>query len=153
MAEAGASPEIDKTALIDQMIKMVPQMAALGIHLIAADGGRARMQLPWSDDLVAYADTGVMAGGAIFTLLDSVLGMAVFSALDRLLPVATLDLRIDYLKPATPGLAVLASSHCTRLTRQVAFVRGVAFHEDEGDAIAHATASFIIDRGHEKGGR
>lgn len=131
---------------LNKMMKMVPQMAALGIDVVEMEMGRAVMRLPFSPRLVAYKDTGVMAGGAVFTLLDSVLGAAVFSALDKLMPVSTLDLRVDYLKPAETGRAVFASAHCYKVTHKVAFVRGMAFHDDETDAIAHASATFIIDR-------
>ncbi|GEQ97333.1 hypothetical protein JCM17844_09700 [Iodidimonas gelatinilytica] len=138
-----ALPDKDTLA---SMMGLVPQLSALGIELCEMDKARAKMRLPWADRLVAYADSGVMAGGAVFTLLDSVLGTAVFSALPSLVPVATLDLRVDYLKPATPGRDLFASAHCYKLTRQVAFVRGVAFHDTEDSPIAHATASFILNR-------
>jgi acyl-coenzyme A thioesterase PaaI-like protein len=45
------------------------------------------------------------------------------SAVSKTTPVATLDLRIDYLKPACPGDEIIGEAHCFRLTN---FVRGVA---------------------------
>ena len=65
-------------------------------------------------------------------------------SLDDATPVATLDLRIDYLKPATPGCDVVGHASCYKLTRNVAFVRGLAFHEDEADPIASVAATFMI---------
>ncbi|MFQ5346454.1 MAG: PaaI family thioesterase [Rhodothalassiaceae bacterium] len=130
---------------IDKMMRMVPQLAALGAEVVAIEPARAIMRLPYSERLVAYRETGVMAGGAVFTLMDSVMGAAVFSALDRPLPVATLDLRIDYLKPAQRGVDLLARAECYRLTHHVAFVRGTAYHAPE-DAVAQAVGTFIIDR-------
>ena len=58
--------------------------------------------------------------------------------------IATLDLRIDYLKPATPGRDVVARAHCYKLTRDIAFVRGVAFHDDEADPIATSAGTFML---------
>ncbi len=131
---------------ISKMMRMVPQLAALGAEIVALEPARAIMRLPYAEHLVAYRESGVLAGGAVFTLMDSVMGAAVFSALDRPLPVATLDLRIDYLKPAQKGVELLARAECYRVTHHVAFVRGSAYHAPE-DAVAQAVGTFIIDRG------
>jgi acyl-coenzyme A thioesterase PaaI-like protein len=58
--------------------------------------------------------------------------------------IATLDLRIDYMKPATPHREVRARAHCYKMTRHVAFVRGVAFHDDEADPIATSAGTFML---------
>ncbi|RMD89559.1 MAG: PaaI family thioesterase [Alphaproteobacteria bacterium] len=130
---------------VRKMMRMVPQLAALGAEVVALDEARATLRLPYNARLVAYRETGVMAGGAVFTLMDSAMGAAVFCALEQLLPVATLDLRIDYLKPAKRGVDLLARAECYRLTHHVAFVRGTAYHAPE-DAVAQAVGTFIIDR-------
>jgi acyl-coenzyme A thioesterase PaaI-like protein len=59
-------------------------------------------------------------------------------------PIATLDLRIDYMKPATPGRDLLARAECYKVTRNVAFVRGVAYHDDPSDPIATTVATFML---------
>ncbi|MEZ4255338.1 MAG: PaaI family thioesterase [Polyangiales bacterium] len=71
-------------------------------------------------------------------------GAAVFMALDVPKPIATLDLRIDYLRPATPGQAVLAEARCFKTTKNVAFVRSVAYHDRVDDPIATATGTFML---------
>jgi acyl-coenzyme A thioesterase PaaI-like protein len=70
--------------------------------------------------------------------------MAVQLALDGTSAIATLDLRIDYQKPATPGLDIKAHSVCYRTTRSIAFVRSTAYQESEDDPVATATACFMI---------
>lgn len=129
---------------IPKLMGAIAQLRALGVTVDSFEKGRATMSLPWREDLVGFPATGVLAGGAIFTLMDSVLGAAVYSAREVLGPIATLDLRIDYLKPATPHRTVHASAHCHKLTRHVGFVRGVAYHDDPDDAIAHSAASFML---------
>jgi len=138
--------------IVEQMLRLAPQYAALGLRLERLDPDGAILRLPYSEELVAYPDTGVLAGGAIFTLMDSVCGTAVFLQLDTLRPVATLDLRLDYMKPAMSGHDVLGSARCMKVTRHVAFVRGVAFHEREDDPIAHATGTFVIRQDKGSGG-
>ena len=76
--------------------------------------------------------------------MDSVAGMAVFSKLRVYKPIATLDLRIDYMKPATAGETVYGLSECYKLTSSVAFVRGVAYHGDKSDPVANVSGTFML---------
>ncbi|RMF14357.1 MAG: PaaI family thioesterase, partial [Alphaproteobacteria bacterium] len=88
---------------INRMMEMVPHLSALGIRAERLDRDAAVLRLPYRKELVAYEDTGVLAGGAIYSLIDSASGMAVFARLGVFEPIATLDLRLDYLKPAQAG--------------------------------------------------
>lgn len=124
---------------------LVPHNQALGLELIDFDRkGVAVMRLPWSEALVGNPESGVLHGGVITSLLDATAGAAVFVALWSPTPIATLDLRIDYLKPATPGRDVVARATCFKVTSSVAFVRGAAYHDDEADPIASAAATFML---------
>lgn len=124
--------------------RVVPHNKALGLELIEASDARARFRLPWDAKLVGNPKTGVLHGGVITSMMDAACGAAVFMALPEPQPIATLDLRIDYLKPATPHEAVHAHAHCYKLTRNVAFVRGVAYHDREDDPIASAAGTFML---------
>jgi uncharacterized protein (TIGR00369 family) len=86
----------------------------------------------------------VLHGGAITALLDESCGMAVQLALDGPRTIATLDLRIDYQKPALVGLDVKAHAVCTRAARSVAFVQATAYQSSEDDPVATATSCFMI---------
>jgi len=79
----------------------------------------------------------------ITVLLDTASGLAVWSAVDKPVPIATLDLRIDYLKPATPGQRLFARADCFKLTRNVAFTRALAYHSAD-DPIAQGIGSFML---------
>ncbi len=125
-------------------MEYVPHNRALGITMLELDLGSARMSLPYRAELVGNPETGVLHGGAISTLMDACCGAAVFMKLAEPMPIATLDLRIDYLKPATPGLAVVAHAICYKRTRDVAFVRCLAYHDDPDDPIASAAGSFAL---------
>lgn len=76
--------------------------------------------------------------------MDATCGAAVFQALVRPITIATLDLRIDYLKPGTPPHPLTARAECFKATHNVAFVRATAYHADPADPIAAATATFMI---------
>jgi uncharacterized protein (TIGR00369 family) len=125
-------------------MNLVPHNRALGIEVVSLEPAYATMRLPYAAHLVGNPETGVIHGGAISSLMDACCGAAVFMALVEPVPIATLDLRIDYLRPATPPNPVLAKAHCYRVARSVAFVRCVAFHDDEDDAIASASGTFML---------
>lgn len=122
----------------------VPHNRALGIEMVELADGSAKMSLPYSDNIIGNPETGVIHGGAITSLMDACCGAAVFMKLKEPMPIATLDLRIDYLKPATPELAVIAHATCYKRTQNVAFVRCIAYHADPDDPIASAAGAFAL---------
>jgi uncharacterized protein (TIGR00369 family) len=124
--------------------RRVPHSLALGIKILDLTASEVRYELPYDPKLVGNPDTGTLHGGAITALLDSCSGAAVFAALTDLVPIATLDLRIDYLKPAEPGKSVIARAVCYKMTRNVAFTRAVAYQGDPDDAIAHSVGTFML---------
>jgi uncharacterized protein (TIGR00369 family) len=135
----------DKRALFQQWFSdTVPHNTALGIVVTAVRQGGASMKLDWKPHLVGNPETGVLHGGAITAMLDACSGMAVATMLTKPQPFATLDLRIDYIHPATPGQPVLADAECVRLTKNVAFTRAVAHHGDPADPIATSAGTFMM---------
>lgn len=124
----------------------VPHNAALGLKAVDCGPDSATLRLPYAEKLVGNPETGVLHGGAVTSLMDATSGMAVFMKLQKPTRIATLDLRIDYLKPATPEQDVHARCHCYKVTRQVAFVRGLAYHDDPDDPIASSAGTFMIFR-------
>ena len=118
--------------------------AISGLRLDRAAPGEAWSSLPYRPVFVGDTETGVLHGGVVTAMLDESCGMAVQLALDGTRAIATLDLRIDYQKPATPGLEIKAHSICYRVTRSIAFVRATAYQESEDDPVATATACFMV---------
>jgi uncharacterized protein (TIGR00369 family) len=122
----------------------IPHNKALGLAVTAVRKGGASMRLDWQPHLVGNPETDVLHGGAITAMLDACSGMAVATVLTKAQPFATLDLRIDYVHPATPGQPVLADAECYRLTHNVAFTRAVAHHGDPNDPIASSAGTFML---------
>lgn len=123
----------------------MPHGREIGMRLHRSAKGQAHLSVPYSDELVGDPQTGVLHGGVITALLDSACGAAVLSAGKDPTVTATLDLRIDYMRPATAGLAVHAKAECYRMTRTIAFARAVAYHSDPDDPIASAAGTFIVE--------
>ena len=122
----------------------IPHNKALGLKVIGASHGFASMQLDWREELVGNPETGVLAGGPLTAMLDGCCGMSVATMLKAPEPFATLDLRIDYVRPATPGKAVIAEAECYRVTHSVAFTRAFAHPGDPKDPIAAAAGTFML---------
>ena len=121
-----------------------PQARALGLTTISWKPGTATLMAPYRAELVGDPDTGVIAGGVVTTLLDHACGQAVFAAIGQPGSIATLDLRIDYMRAAEPGLDIRATAHCYKLTRRIAFVRATAYDREIGDPVATAQAAFML---------
>ena len=133
-----------KHRILRAFAEAVPHNRALGIEILELGEARARYRLPYDERLVGNPETGVLHGGAVTALLDACCGSAVFAALGQPQPIATLDLRIDYLGPAEPHRDVIALADCYKVTHNVAFVRAVAYQEREDQAIASAAGTFMI---------
>jgi uncharacterized protein (TIGR00369 family) len=131
-------------ATLASFIDHTPQARALGMQLISLDKAGALLKVPYREDLIGDPDTGVIAGGVVTTVLDHACGQAVFAALGVPTSIATLDLRIDYMRGAEPGLAVFAHAHCYKLTHSIAFVRATAYDSDPADPVATAQAAFML---------
>ncbi len=149
-----AVPADPKTQVAEALTVHVPHNRALGLRFIEYRDGRVTVGLPYSERLVGNPLTRVLHGGAITALMDATCGTAVFMRLREPAPIATLDLRIDYLRPATPDLEVYARAECFRVTHHVAFVRCETFHPGaESDLVAVANGTFIISRDRTFSGR
>ncbi len=119
--------------------------SALGVDYRASGPDWIELALPWREELVGVPETGVLASGAIVSLVDTAGGAAVWMALGKFQPIATIDLRLDYLRPAVKGETVIARCECYKLTRTIAFVRGVAHGGDEQRPMAQVTGTFMLN--------
>lgn len=122
-----------------------PQAVALGLRTVEIGPGRVVMTAPYREDLIGNPATGVIAGGVVTTMLDHASGQAVYAALDLPDAVATLDLRIDYMRRAEPGKDLFVEAHCYRVTHAIAFVRAVAYDADSADPVATAQSAFMLN--------
>ena len=119
----------------------------LGIRFHARSREWIELALPYAEELVGDEDSGVIASGPIIAMMDIATSLAVWNQTRSFAPHATLDLRIDYLRPAKPGHDVIGRGECLRVARSISFTRGIAHDGDIDDPIAHVAATFMVPNG------
>ena len=126
------------------MVSHTPHAAHLGLRVVETGPGFGVCALPFREELIGDPRRRVIFGGAITTLIDHASGLAVACAVEELTAIATIDLRVDYLRAAEPDVELYARSECYRLTHNVAFVRAVAWERRADDPFASALATFML---------
>ena len=139
------SPGFDARKFFE-LARSVGHGRALGLEYRDSGKNWAELALPWREELVGVPETGVLASGAIVSLVDTASGTSVWVTLDRFIPIVTVDLRLDYLRPALKGETIVARCECVKVTKRVAFVRGSAHGGDEARPIALSAATFMLGR-------
>jgi len=127
-----------------KLARRVGHGRALGLGYRDHGDDWVELALPWRPELVVVPDSGIMATGAIVSLIDTCSGTSVWRKLGGFRHIVTVDLRIDYLRPALREETVIARCECYKLTRKIAFVRGVAHGGDPERPVAHAAATFML---------
>ena len=126
-----------------RFFEFIPHGRQLGLEVISWQPRSLLAKLPYRSEIVGNPYTGYIHSGALTALVDQTSGTAAILALGAAETVATLDLRIDHLRPAKPGLPLYALAECYRMTRDVAFVRCVCYDEDPADPVATSMSTFM----------
>ena len=116
----------------------------LGIGYQAHGEDWVDLSLPYNPALIGDPASGVLASGPILAMMDVAASLSVWIKLGAFRSHATLDLRIDYLRPATPGKTVIGRCQCYRITRSISFIRGQAHDGDPEDPLAHVVSTYMF---------
>ncbi len=144
-----APPPTDDAALRAKVVEFmgqgIPFNRWLGIEIVEFGGGEARLRIPFRDELIGDPFRPAIHGGVIATLVDMAGGAAVFTKValgDRL---STIDLRVDYLRPA--GKAALeAHARVIRIGNRVAVARVHVEGNDPREEVAQGVCVFSVRR-------
>ena len=124
-------------------VSRVGHGGALGIAYKDHGADWVELTLPYDERLIGMPESGIIASGPIISLMDMATSLSIWVKIGRFRHQATLDLRVDYLRPAVPGRDIVGRGECYRVTRSVGFVRGLAHDGDPADPVAHVTGTFM----------
>lgn len=136
---------LDKEAFFKSYIEAIAHCSEMNMRFIDIGEGWAEMALPYDTRFVGDPQTGVIHGGALSALMDSCCGAAVLNHPSGQGGTATIGLRIDHLRAATPGQEIVVRATCYHTTRSVAFVNAVAHDDDTETPVATAAATFTVE--------
>lgn len=135
---------LDYDTARDFLEERVPHSRTLGMRLTACADGHACGEQPYDRRFVGNPDTGEIAGGIVTTFVDSIAGMAVLSKLRNLQRIATVDLRVDYLRSALAERTLYCVADCYRVTHHIAFVRASVHDGVPDNPLANAVGTFML---------
>ncbi|MGY1808810.1 PaaI family thioesterase [Blastococcus sp. SYSU D00669] len=120
-----------------------PPIARL-LQMEFADVAEGRVEFRCSLDESVYNPIGVVHGGVVCTLLDSVLGCAVHTTLPQGTAYTSIELKVNYLRAvhATSG-PLTAIGRVVKPGRRVAFAEGEVL-DDAGRTVATASSSLLV---------
>jgi len=133
--------------MFNQTLQMLPPHGqAIGMEMVGTKGREVIVKVPYAEHLVGDPDTGIIHGGVITATLDNASGWAVrcHEIYEEGQSMATLDIRIDYMRPAEPHEDLMVSAECYKITRNIAFVRATAHQGDLTDPVATSVAAFML---------
>jgi uncharacterized protein (TIGR00369 family) len=121
----------------------IPHMRECGLSLVRGSPEGVELRMPFREEWVGDPIRGVLHTGPITVLVDSACGLAVLAATPVPETIATLDLRMDYLRPAMRDKDLYCRAECFRLTSHIAFVRASVWQDDPGQPVAISQSAFM----------
>ncbi len=133
------SPDF-KDMLMNKMNTDTPFWSLLDMELVDIRKGWAKVKLPFAEKLLH--PMGVVHGGAIFSVADSAVAMALVGMTRKGETIATVEMKINYLKPINGG-EIVAEAKIVNKGSRIALGE-VEVTNGKGDLVAKALATYMI---------
>ena len=149
--DADSLPEDRVLALVREvMTRHIPFNRVLGIELVEIAKGRVVLAIPFRPELVGDVQRPALHGGVLSALIDTAGGAAVWTCIAEEDRVSTVDLRVDYLRPAR--LETLhACAEVLRVGNRVGVVTVRAYHPSTpAETMAEGKGVYSVKRAGER---
>lgn len=114
----------------------------LGYDIVEAERGRVVITAEPKDTHLNPA--GTVHGGLAATMLDSCMGLAIYSMLDKGIGSTTLEFKISFIRPITPEMGVIrAAGTVINQGRRVGTAEG-RVTDQRGRLLVHGTTTCLI---------
>jgi len=115
-----------------------PFWELLGIRVVEVGEGYAKLEMPFSEKLTQ--PYGIVHGGAIFSLADSAIAVAIVSCVEPGKIFVTIEMKINFLAPVKEGMMEAEA----RLLRRGRIIPAEVDIKNNGKLVAKAIATYII---------
>lgn len=130
--------------LVELFEQLIPFNRTLGMKVDDVGEGHCQIRVPARDAHIGNFVLPAVHGGVLSALADSAGGLAVFTRLEAGQSCATLDLRIDYLRPAKADRDLVARAEVVRLGNRVAVVNIDIVHPRDERVLAQVRAAYNV---------
>jgi len=134
--------------VFDGEIRQLPPFAVvLGMEYVREEGSKLWVRLRISEHILQDTQASCVHGGAITATLDNACGWCIrtHSQYENGTSMATLDLRVDFIRPAVPELDIMVMAECYAIQQNMAYVKAVAYQTSMHDPVAKSLATFMLD--------
>lgn len=148
----------DRTELEEIVVSIfekIPFNGVLGLRIVHIEEGLARVRFEMRDELVGNYVRRILHGGVISATLDVTAGLVAFMGLAkrmressmedklaRFSRLGTIDMRVDYLRPAA-GEHFVASARVLRSGSRIAVIH-TELHDDANELVASGTCTYLV---------
>ena len=119
-------------------------MGELGAMIERLDPDEIRVRVPFQPVMIGDTGWNVIHSGLLMILLDSLCGISIIQKMAAPTSIATLDLRVDYLRAVPANEDMYVTANCYKIGRNVGFSRGAIYTADPDDPAAIANGTFML---------
>lgn len=134
-----AAPPLSFEELAEKVRKS-PFHQWLGVQLVEMAADSITIEMPWREEFVSGVAQRNAHGGVLASLVDLTADFAIAARIGRGAP--TIDLRVDFHRPALPG-TIRATGRVIRLGRTITTAEA-HLHDAEGRLVASGRAAYLL---------
>lgn len=135
------APEKLDVSVLDGLIRNPPFHQWMGVTATLVEADRVILRIPPNPDFVGNPFVPAVHGGIVAALIDLAGGAALFAKLQ--FPTPTIDMRVDYLRPAFAGKPLNAEARVKALGKTVAFV-DIDVTDDDKRLVATGRCTYSV---------